>query len=572
MRAPTFAAAADGRAAGASSLQAQQYPQRPITMIVPVRGRRADRRAGARARPADGAPTLGQSIVIEDVTGAGGTIGAAQVPPRRRRRLHAGDGQHRHPRGEHRPLQEPVLRSAHRLRAGHAGRHHADGAASPRRTCRSRRCEDVIALAKQRRLSMGRRRHRLDRRISPRCCSRGLSPCRRAARAVSRAVAGDERPARRPDRDHVRPGDRVDPHIPVPREREADRRRPRRRAPRRLPPSVPTSTEAGLPELADARPGPRSFAPQGQRRSRSSIALNAAVDSAHAAMPADRQAPRRARRRSAAARRRAHARRRSRKLVRCRGRQMGAADPRGRRAPRNTAMRLTDEEAGDAGRRVRPGRAMGDRAPDQGRRAISAPRISCRWRRPTSWPTPSRSASPASNGSSAGRALPRRAAARAHPDHHRSARHRLRGRAQAQAAAVDARPRAPRHRGLRGARRADDRHLHQLPDHHAAGARRARRLWRHRRGDLFQQRVRRALELRGRAVGAERRAHRPHAALRLSSRRAPARRRCSSQVELHAARAQRLGRARRHRRPARRRLLAGAGAGRASTACPAPTR
>ena len=48
------------------------------------------------------------------------------------------------------------------------------------------------------------------------------------------------------------------------------------------------------------------------------------------------------------------------------------------------------------------------------------------------------------------------------------------------------------------------------------------RLWRHRRGDLFQQRVRRALELRGRAVGAERRADRPHAALRLSSRRAPA--------------------------------------------------
>ncbi len=35
---------------------------------------------------------------------------------------------------------------------------------------------------------------------------------------------------------------------------------------------------------------------------------------------------------------------------------------------------------------------MGDRAPDQGRHAISAPRISSRSRRPTSWPTPSRSA------------------------------------------------------------------------------------------------------------------------------------------------------------------------------------
>ena len=97
------------------------------------------------------------------------------------------------------------------------------------------------------------------------------------------------------------------------------------------------------------------------------------------------------------------------------------------------------------------------------------------------------------------------------------------------------------------------------------------RLWRHRRGDLFEQRVRRALEFRGRAVGAERRPDRPHAALRLSSRRAAA------------------GHARRRRRPGRRassttgaRSAASSAAspattGRcrrssASTACPAPTR
>ena len=157
--------------------------------------------------------------------------------------------------------------------------------------------------------------------------------------------------------------------------------------------------------------------------------------------------------------------------------------------------------------------------------------------------------------------LPADAAPRADPDHHRSARHRFRRRAQAQAPALDARSRTPRHRRLRGARRADDRHLHQLPDHHAAGARRALRLWRHRRGDLFQQRVRRALELRGRAVGAERGADRPHAALRLSSRRAPAGD-AAGAGRLHAARTERVGRARRHRRQARRRLLAGAGAGR----------
>ena len=141
-------------------------------------------------------------------------------------------------------------------------------------------------------------------------------------------------------------------------------------------------------------------------------------------------------------------------------------------------------------------------------------------------------------------------------DHHRPARHRLRGRASAQAATLDARPRAPRHRRVRGARRADDEHLHQLPDHHAAGARRARRLWRHRGGDLLQQRVRRALELRGRTFRAERRAHRPHAALRLSSRRA-AGGHAGRQRGLDAARAQRLGRARRDRGPPGRRLLAG---------------
>ncbi len=192
---------------------------------------------------------------------------------------------------------------------------------------------------------------------------------------------------------------------------------------------------------------------------------------------------------------------------------------------------------------------------------ISAPRISSRSARRTSWPTPNCSARPASNGSNAGRHCPQRAAPGAHSDDHRSARHRLRARRAAQAAALDARPRTPRYRGLRGARRADDRYLHQLSDHHAAGARRAYGLWRHRRRHLFQQRLRRALEFRGRAVGAERRPHRADAALRLSSRRTTPGD-LLVEVSFDAARTQRLGRARRHRRAARRRLLASAGADR----------
>ena len=105
---------------------------------------------------------------------------------------------------------------------------------------------------------------------------------------------------------------------------------------------------------------------------------------------------------------------------------------------------------------------------------------------------------------------------------------------------------------------ADDQHLHQLPDHPAADARRAPRVRRHRRGDLLQLGLRRALEFRGRAVGAFRWPHRAHAALRLpSDRTAP--RHAAHPGRPYAAIAQWLGRARRRDRPARRQLLGGAG-------------
>ncbi len=137
--------------------------------------------------------------------------------------------------------------------------------------------------------------------------------------------------------------------------------------------------------------------------------------------------------------------------------------------------------------------------------------------------------------------------ARAHPDHHRPARHRLRPCRRARPGRLDARPRAARDRRVRAARRLDDRHLHQLPDGAGADARRARRVRRHRRRDLFELGLRRALELRRRPVGARRPgstgrtprygfhldAHR-RATLRFSRR-------------LHADVAQRLGRARRRR-------------------------
>ena len=79
MRALTFAAAAAAALLAATApTQAQQYPQRPISMIVPfAAGGPTD--VLARVLGQHMSQTLGQSIVVEDVTGAGGTIGSARA-------------------------------------------------------------------------------------------------------------------------------------------------------------------------------------------------------------------------------------------------------------------------------------------------------------------------------------------------------------------------------------------------------------------------------------------------------------------------------------------------------------
>jgi tripartite-type tricarboxylate transporter receptor subunit TctC len=69
--------------AGASAAQAQGYPARPITIIVPfAAGGATDVLARILAEPMRAA--LGQPVVIENVTGAAGTIGvtrAVRAPP-----------------------------------------------------------------------------------------------------------------------------------------------------------------------------------------------------------------------------------------------------------------------------------------------------------------------------------------------------------------------------------------------------------------------------------------------------------------------------------------------------------
>lgn len=65
--------------AAASSAQAQeQYPNRPITMVVPFAAGGPTDILGRIIAQFIG-PILGQQVVVEDTTGAGGTIGAAKV-------------------------------------------------------------------------------------------------------------------------------------------------------------------------------------------------------------------------------------------------------------------------------------------------------------------------------------------------------------------------------------------------------------------------------------------------------------------------------------------------------------
>ena len=67
---------------GAAAAQAQTYPARNIIMIVPfAAGGPTD--VIARIVTGQMAPGLGQSVIIENVVGAGGTTGATRAAQRR---------------------------------------------------------------------------------------------------------------------------------------------------------------------------------------------------------------------------------------------------------------------------------------------------------------------------------------------------------------------------------------------------------------------------------------------------------------------------------------------------------
>src|SRR5580704_5510524 len=91
MRKPTFAIAAHGAFLAAflapflaalfgsvGEAAAQAFPSRPVTMIVPLAiGGSTD--VIARIVAEGMRSTLGQPVVVENVTGAGGTIGVGRV-------------------------------------------------------------------------------------------------------------------------------------------------------------------------------------------------------------------------------------------------------------------------------------------------------------------------------------------------------------------------------------------------------------------------------------------------------------------------------------------------------------
>ena len=75
---------------------AQAFPDKPITIVVPFAAGGPTDKVARDLAEALRKPLGNATIVIENVGGAGGTLGAAKVAKRRTGRLHAAAAPHRH--------------------------------------------------------------------------------------------------------------------------------------------------------------------------------------------------------------------------------------------------------------------------------------------------------------------------------------------------------------------------------------------------------------------------------------------------------------------------------------------
>ena len=200
---PVIYAAVAGLFAFAGSASAQNYPNRPITMIIPfAAGGPTDvlgRIVGARM-----SELLGQQVVIENVGGAGGMTGSKRVDGCQARRLHDRHRHGRHPRPGPDALQAPALQFADRLPAGRT----AGPGADPAHSAQGPAGQGPQGVPRLRQGEPGQDAVRLGRRglrHAPRLRAAELSDGHQhRARAVQRHRPGDGRAAGRPHRLHVR--------------------------------------------------------------------------------------------------------------------------------------------------------------------------------------------------------------------------------------------------------------------------------------------------------------------------------------------------------------------------------
>lgn len=172
-----------------AAAQAQTYPTRPVVMVVPFAAGGAFDVMG-RILAVRMSELLGQQVVVENTTGAGGIVGAMRVMNAAPRRLHLPVRQRRHPRLQSDDVQEHPLQRRDRFRARHSVRRPADDALGAQGFPRQQHAGVFRLLESQcREAAIRLSRHRLDH--ASRVLAGELHHWRqRHARSISRLGAG----------------------------------------------------------------------------------------------------------------------------------------------------------------------------------------------------------------------------------------------------------------------------------------------------------------------------------------------------------------------------------------------